>query len=236
MSKIFLSIGHGGADVGAVAVDGSYEKNIALEIGLYLKEELVRHGVKVAMSREKDESDKVADEVAECNAFAPDYGVSIHLNASSSHSAAGFEVYHSINTQSKGVTLAKNINDSIVEHGIKSRGLKTRANSKNKDYYAWIRNTSAPVVLCEIGFIDNKENYEQIDTVNERKSMASFLAMGILKTLAIEYVQEKNNETKQDGTLYTVQCGAFSIQENATALAEKLKKAGYNAIVVEKQG
>ena len=45
MSKIFISVGHGGSDVGAVAIDGSYEKDIALKIGLFLREELVRHGV-----------------------------------------------------------------------------------------------------------------------------------------------------------------------------------------------
>lgn len=224
MSKIFISVGHGGSDVGAVAVDGSYEKNIALEIGLYLKQELVRHGIEVAMSREKDETDKVNSEVAECNAFKPDYGVSIHLNACADHNGKGFEVFHTINPKSAGVTLAKNINDVIVENGIKSRGLKTRVNDRNKDYFAWIRNTSAPVVLCEIGFIDNKENYSQIDTAAERKQMATYLAMGILKTLGVQYVPEVKES-------YTVQCGVFSVKENAHALVEKLNKDGYNAIV-----
>lgn len=227
MSKIFISVGHGGTDVGAVAVDGSYEKDIALEIGLFLRDELVRHGVEVAMSRQKDEIDKVASEVAECNAFKPDYGVSIHLNACASHECKGFEVFHSINPKSAGVSLAKNINSVMVDNGIKSRGLKTKVNSRNKDYFAWIRNTVAPVVLCEIGFIDNKENYAEIDTTEERKQMAIYLAMGILKTLGIQYVPEVK-------TLYTVQCGVFSVKENAYALAEKLKNDGYAAIVTIK--
>ena len=226
-SKIFISVGHGGSDVGAVAVDGSYEKDIALEIGLFLRDELVRHGVEVAMSRQKDEIDKVASEVAECNAFKPDYGVSIHLNACSSHEGKGLEIFHTINPKSAGVSLAKNINSVMVDNGIKSRGLKTKVNSRNKDYFAWIRNTVAPVVLCEIGFIDNKENYAEIDTTEERKQMAIYLAMGILKTLGIQYVPEVK-------TLYTVQCGVFSVKENAYALAEKLKNDGYAAIVTIK--
>lgn len=41
-SKIFISVGHGGSDAGAVAVDGSYEKDIALEIALNLRSELKR--------------------------------------------------------------------------------------------------------------------------------------------------------------------------------------------------
>lgn len=224
MSKIFISVGHGGSDVGAVAVDGSYEKDIALKIGLFLREELVRHGVEVAMSREKDETDKVASEVKECNSFGPDYGISIHLNACASHGASGFEIYHTINPKSAGISLAKNINDVVVENGVKSRGLKTRVNSRNKDYYAWIRDTAAPVVLCEIGFIDNKENYAQLDTADELKEMATYLAEGILRTLGVKYVPEVKE-------LYTVQCGVFSVKENALALADKLKKDGYSAIV-----
>ena len=224
MSKIFISVGHGGSDVGAVAVDGSYEKDIALEIGLCLKNELVRHGVEVAMSREKDETDKVNSEVAECNAFGPDYGVSIHLNACANHNGKGFEIFHTINPKSAGVTLAKNINDVMVENKVNSRGLKTRVNDRNKDYFAWIRNTNAPVVLCEIGFIDNKENYAQMDTAEERKEMAVYLAKGILKTLGVQYVPEVKKS-------YTVQCGVFSVKENADALAGKLNKLGFDAVV-----
>lgn len=40
MSKIFISVGHGGTDPGCIAVDGTYEKDIALEIALYIRDEL----------------------------------------------------------------------------------------------------------------------------------------------------------------------------------------------------
>jgi cell division septation protein DedD len=54
--------------------------------------------------------------------------------------------------------------------------------------------------------------------------MATYLAEGILRTLGVKYVPEVKE-------LYTVQCGVFSVKENALALADKLKKDGYNAIV-----
>ena len=232
MSKIFISVGHGGTDPGCIAVDGSYEKDIALKIALYLRDELQRHNVEVKMSREIDEQDKVADETAECNAYKPDYGVSIHCNASTGHDASGFEVWHSINPNSKGVGLATNINNCIVDAGYKSRGLKTRTNSSNKDYLAWIRNTVAPAVLCEVGFIDNKENYTLLDSDAGKKKMAVTIAKGILGTLGIKYVPIV--EVVENNKLYAVQCGAFSKKENADALAAKLKNDGYSAIVIEK--
>jgi len=232
LKKVFISVGHGGTDPGCVAVDGSYEKDIALEVALYLRDDLQRHGVQVKMSREKDEQDKVADEVAECNAFKPDFGISIHCNACKEHTAKGFEVWHTINPNSKGIILAKNINTCVVNGGFYSRGLKTRKNSANKDYLAWIRQTSAPVVLCELGFIDNVLDYANFKTPVQRKNMAICLALGILTTLGIEYIWPKvQNEPKK---IYTVQCGAFSVKENAEKLVQKLKDDGIDAIIVEK--
>lgn len=190
MARLFLSIGHGGADPGCIAVNGSYEKDIALEVGLFLRDELERHGHVVGMSRTTDEIDKVADEVAECNSFEADYGISIHCNASASHEGKGFEVFRSVSQSSKGFVLAENINMAVIEAGYKSRGVKTKVNDRGYDYFYWIRKTNAPAVLCEIGFIDNEEDFALLETSEQRKTMAITIAKGILKTLGEEYVEE----------------------------------------------
>ena len=39
---------------------------------------------------------------------------------------------------------------------------------------------------------------------------------------------------KQNGKLYTVQVGVFSVKANAEAMKEKLKAAGYAAIIKQK--
>ncbi len=44
---------------------------------------------------------------------------------------------------------------------------------------------------------------------------------------------ENNGETK---TLYRVQTGAFSKKENATALSDKLKKAGFDTYITTNSG
>lgn len=194
MARLFLSIGHGGADPGCIAFDGSHESDIALEIGLYLRNELERHGHIVGMSRTVDEIDKVADEVAECNAFEADYGISIHCNASSSHEGKGFEVFRSVSQSSKGFELAENINMAVVEAGYKSRGVKTKVNDRGYDYFYWIRKTEAPAVLCEVGFIDNEHDFALLATAELRKKMAITLAKGILKTLGEEYIEEQSEE------------------------------------------
>ena len=207
MAKIFISVGHGGSDVGCIAVNGSYEKDMNLSLALLLRDKLERHGHNVLMSRTIDEKDKTSDEVAECNAFKPDYAVSIHCNASDKHTARGFEIYHTINSGDAGVELAKNINEAIIEAGYKSRGCKTKLNDQNKDYFYWIRQNKAPAVLCEMAFIDNEEDFSLLETEEGRKKMVIALLKGILKTLGMSYIEEEvknENIEKKDDVLVEV--------------------------------
>ena len=102
----------GGSDPGAVA-NNTKEKDLNLSIALACKEELVRHGVSVKMSREKDENDTLSEEIKECNAFAPDLAVDIHCNAGNGD---GAEVFHH-HGGGKGKTLAENILAEIVKVG-----------------------------------------------------------------------------------------------------------------------
>lgn len=206
--KIFIGVGHGGADNGAVA-NGFREDNLNLAISLACRDELLRHGVNVLMSRTKDETDSTADEVKECNAFKPNYAVEIHNNAGGGD---GVEIYHHYGG-GKGKTLGSNILKEIVAIGQNSRGLKTKKNAQGKDYFAWIRGTVCPAVLIECAFVDNKKDVAIIDTAAEQKTMGIAIAKGILKTLGIKWVPEKT---------YTL-----------TAIATKLTKAKANALKKE---
>ena len=222
MAKVFIGVGHGGSDPGAVA-NGFKEKDLNLAIALYCRDELTRHGVSVKMSRTKDENDPLADEIKECNAFAPDYAVEIHNNAGGGD---GVEIYHHYGG-GKGKTLAQNVLNEIVAIGQNSRGLKTKKNSAGQDYFGWIRETKSPSCLIECAFVDNKTDIAIIDTAAEQKKMGIAIAKGVLKTLGIAY---KAPETSTK--LYRVQVGAYSVKANAEAMQKKLKAAGFDAVIV----
>lgn len=224
-NKIFISVGHGGSDPGAVA-NGLKEKDLNLAIALACNEVLTRHGITTAMSRSKDESESLSNRITECNAFNPDYAVEIHNNAGGGD---GAEIFHTING-GKGKTLAQNILNEIIAIGQNSRGLKTKKNSAGKDYFGWIRQTKAPVCLIECAFVDNAKDIQIIDTAAEQKAMGTAIAKGILKTLGIAYVEEKKPETS--GKIYRVQVGAYSEKANAENMKNKLKSAGFDAIIV----
>jgi len=219
--KVFLGVGHGGKDPGAVA-NGFKEKDVNLSVALACQAELVRHGVTVLMSRTKDESEELTDKIRECNAFKPDMALDIHHNAGGGD---GAEVYHHIGGGT-GKTLAVNILNEMVKIGQNSRGAKTKKNADGKDYFGFIRQTSAPAVIVECAFLDNKKDVQIIDTAAEQKKMGVAIAKGILKTLGITY---KAPATK----VYRVQVGAYTQKANADAMLKKLKADGYSGIIVE---
>ena len=228
--KVFLGIGHGGSDPGAVA-NGFKEKDLNLAIALACNEELIRHGVTVQLSRTRDEDDTLAQEIKECNAFSPDLAVDIHNNAGGGDGAECY--YHYGGGLSK--TAAENILAEIVKIGQNSRGAKIRKGSDGRDYYGFIRETKAPAVIVECAFVDNKTDIGVIDTLPEQTAMGIAIAKGILKTLGITYIEEKKAEAEQSGRLYRVQVGAYSVRTNAEAMKNKLNAAGYPAIIVESE-
>jgi N-acetylmuramoyl-L-alanine amidase len=224
-NKVFLGVGHGGNDSGAVG-NGFNEKDLNLAIALACRDELERHGVTVLMSRTKDENDALTEELKECNAFKPDLAIDIHNNAGGGDGAEAFFHYKG----GKGKELAENVLSEIVNIGQNSRGAKTRKNANGKDYYGFIRETVAPAIIIECAFLDNVNDIQIIDTETEQKAMGTAIAKGVLKTLGIAYIEEKKPETS--GKIYRVQVGAYSIKENAENMANKLKADGYDAIIV----
>ena len=229
MAKVYIGVGHGGSDPGAVG-NGLKEKDLNLAIALSCRDVLTRHGVNVSMSRTEDKTRSLGGYIQECNSYAPDYAVDIHNNAGGGD---GAEVYCSING-GKGKTLAGNVLSAIVaETGQNSRGIKTRTNSSGADYFGFIRSTNAPAIIVECAFVDNSKDIAIIDTAAEQKAMGAAIAKGILKTLNIAYKEEASAPVVDNGKLYRVQVGAFKSKENAEKLQQQLKTAGYDTFIVE---
>ena len=224
MKKVFLGVGHGGEDSGAVA-NGVKEKDVNLQIALILGDELKRHGVDVQYSRTTDINEQLNDKINRCNAFSPDLALDIHNNAGGGD---GAEIYHHYGG-GVGKTLAENILSEMVKAGQNSRGAKVRKNSNGRDYFAFIRDTACPAVIVECAFLDNEKDVLSVLSQAARKNIAVAICKGILLTLGIAYVEIKPEPKK----LYRVQVGAYSVKENAVAMQKKLKNAGFDAIIKE---
>lgn len=219
--KVFIGVGHGGSDPGAVGYIKEADTN--LKMAQACRAYLEKHGVKVLMSRYKDENDDLNEEIRECNNFNPDLAVDVHNNAGGGD---GFEAYHAINGK-VGKTLAMNINSEVIRMGQNSRGIKTKKNSAGKDYFGFIRLTKCPAVIVEGVFVDNKADAAQADTDAECKTFGEAYARGILRTLGIAEKEEEPSE------LYRVQVGAYSVKMNAELMKEQLERNGYDAFIVK---
>lgn len=81
--RVFIGVGHGGKDPGAVKYVKESEANLQMALGM--KEELEKYGITVGISRTREENDPLSEEIREANAFKPDIAVEVHNNAGKLH-------------------------------------------------------------------------------------------------------------------------------------------------------
>jgi N-acetylmuramoyl-L-alanine amidase len=92
---IVIDPGHGGKDPGARGQRGTEEKDITLKVALKLRDLLSRQpGVRVLMTRERDQFVELEDRTKFANGQEADLFVSIHVNSHPQRSVKGIEVYH----------------------------------------------------------------------------------------------------------------------------------------------
>ena len=184
-----------GAIPGATG-NGFQEKDLNLSIALACRDTLAGSGVDVEISREADITSSLEERIRQCNQFDPDLALDVHNNAGGGD---GAEVYHHY-AGGTGKTLAENILSEIVAIGQNSRGTKVKLNSAGRDYFGFIRQTSAPAVIVECAFVDNATDIQMVGTADKQKRMGQAIARGVLKTLGIPYQGDVNGDGKVDAS------------------------------------
>lgn len=92
--KVFIDPGHGGTDPGAVQ-NGYLEKVINLSLANKLKNQLLKYGATVTMSRESDITLDLKQRVALANSSGADLLISIHHNSFTSSTPTGMSTHYS---------------------------------------------------------------------------------------------------------------------------------------------
>lgn len=178
------------------------------------------------------QSDVLKKIVEKCNAHAADLDVSIHLNSGAADQkgngkTTGVEVLI-CSADSASKRTAEEVCAAIAELGFKNRGIKYRPG------LIVLKKTKAPAMLVECCFVDDKDDVEAYDYF----SMASAIVKGITGQ-SVQNVPEsepvgssEETATGPKGALYRVQVGAYSKKGNAAAMADKLRKEGFDAFIV----
>lgn len=223
MSRLCFDYGHGGEDPGAT-YNGRGESDDVLSLGKEVAEEIRRHGVTVDEIRTSDTTVSLNDRSNFENGNTYDYFISFHRNAYEPEKAKGVETYTYLNPGEKSQSLAESIQASLVDLGFIDRGVK-EAN------YHVLRETKAPAVLIEMGFIDNSEDNNLFD--EKRSEIINAIAKAILYELGIDYIEASAKTEEVNGqTLYRVMAGSYEIRENAENQVKKLIEAGFDATIM----
>ncbi len=165
------------------------------------------------------------------NDFGADIYVAVHHNAGiNGGTGGGIMAFVYLKVDDKTRKLQKLLYDNLIEQ----TGLRgNRSQPLSSADFGECRQTAMPAVLLECGFMDSTTDTPIILT----EDFANKAAAGIVKAIA-EYGNlqkksepEKEPEAQDNTSLYYVQVGAYSSKNNAEAMAQKLKNAGFPAII-----
>ena len=192
---VYLDAGHGGYDPGA-SYFGISEKSLTLAIQSRVKAKLEAEGYQVVTTRTSDTFVDLTDRSRAANASESDIFVSIHINAAGSSDVQGIETYyyqpfaeypsrinatyHANPTRlSMSDTLANAIQSSLINAtGAQNQGVKRRT-------FAVLRETTAPAVLLELGFLSNPQEAARLNTSAYQETLANAIVAGIKRYYSV---------------------------------------------------
>lgn len=173
--KIVLDPGHGGPeDLGARGPTGRPEKEVALTISKLLRQELVKRGATVLMTREQDVDLGLRERMEAIANAQPNLALSLHYNALPDDGDA---------IKTKGVGMfwyhAQAHSLAMFLHNYLVKTLNRPSYGVFWNNLALTRPTVAPTVLLELGFMINPDEYEWIVNSKEQQKLASAIAVGV---------------------------------------------------------
>jgi N-acetylmuramoyl-L-alanine amidase len=226
MTRLCFDYGHGGEDSGAY-YNGRKESNDVLSLGKAVASELRKLGIIVDETRTSDITVSLRERSSFENRNKYDYFISFHRNAYESKKAKGVETFTYLNPGAKSKSLAQRIQEELVALGFTNRGVK-EAN------FHVLRETKAPAVLIEVGFIDNSGDNDLFDS--KRNEIIKALSKAILAQIGVDYMEASAAQTVTQSfgeqTLYRVMAGSYSVRENAENKVQRLRTAGFDATIM----
>ncbi len=186
---IIIDAGHGGEDGGAIADDGTLEKNLNLDISLKLNHIMSVFGYKTRQIRTIDtdlhetgdtiRQRKISDirnRFAIMNEYEKCVYVSIHQNKFSDEKITGAQTFYSPNNEESKI-LAQFIQKSIAEQ---LQPNNDRVIKKSGTDIFLLYNATRPTTMVECGFISNKNELFNLKSTNYQTKMALSVAIGII--------------------------------------------------------
>lgn len=187
---IYIDPGHGGIDGGTMTSDGTFEKDIVLEIAQYLGLLFIGNGFDVKYSRTGDydlasensqnrKREDIRKRVKLINSSQALLYISIHANSYPSPICYGAQTFYKRNNQAAR-RLAESIQGSII---VSLNNTKREALPIDDKYL--IDNVTKVGCLVEVGFLSNPREAMLLKTVDYQQAMATAIFLGAMDFLEL---------------------------------------------------
>lgn len=169
---ILFDYGHGGKDPGAT-YKGRQEADDVLLLGQAIAKQLRAAGLQIDETRTTNTTLSLQQRIEMERKKKYDFFISFHRNAFKPEVGTGAEVFVFNLTNAQAKPLAEKIQKALVNVGFRDRGVK------EANFYV-LKNTKAPALLLEVGFIDNSTDNQLFDT--QFDAIVDAIANAILPT------------------------------------------------------
>lgn len=169
---IVIDPGHGGKDPGAIGLGDVQEKDIVYSTSNHLVDQLKEAGANVITTRSGDYFVSLDERARISNDYQTDAFISIHFDSFPLLSVSGTTTYYA---HKDDQPLAADIQSSIAS----SVELTNRGSMQAN--YKVLRDTTAPSVLVELGFISNQYDVSIVQTNDYQQRVATAITNGLIQ-------------------------------------------------------
>lgn len=177
---VYIDPGHGGIDPGACGKK-YLEKDIVLNVALYLGVRLQKSGAKVVYTRTGDydlETAEVDDLTARLRLMKSSKAtivISIHCNAFTSPYERGAQTFYNASGHPGSKKLAALIQEELVKETGTDREISARL-----DHFI-LNHATVPAVTVELGFLSNPSEEDLLGSPSYQQKLAECIYRGVLK-------------------------------------------------------
>jgi N-acetylmuramoyl-L-alanine amidase len=189
---VVIDAGHGGSDGGAIAIDGTLEKDLNLDILKKIKALNKSSNINLVFTRETDVYQSPMEKAAFIKQSGADIFISLHVTTGPSkmqQTLSGLEIYVS-NDDHENSRASKLFASSLIKHFKDNYELTVSPNPiQRKTSIAVLKASAIPSVIIETGYMNNPTDLNYIKSEKGKET----IAQNILNAIA-QYADNLKSE------------------------------------------
>ena len=211
---VVIDAGHGGTDNGAVAADGTLEKDINLSLAKRILELNKSENIKILLIRDHDVFQTPKEKAETANKLGAELFISIHIDNASTpagNKQSGVTTWVP-KDEFKNAAASKLFASSITAAFTENYQLRVASNPQQLGKgITVLQETNCPAVLIEAGFISNEKDLAYLKSTDGQEQFARNILSAIVnfaaskdrsQTVVSPQTKTDNTDTTYSGSFY----------------------------------